>query len=27
VVGKDGEAFYTSDHYATFTEVRGAHDR
>ena len=27
VVGTDGEAFYTSDHYATFTEVRGAHDR
>lgn len=27
VVGKDGEAFYTPDHYATFTEVRGAHDR
>jgi filamentous hemagglutinin len=24
VLGKDGAAFYTSDHYATFTQVRGA---
>jgi len=25
VVGRDGAVFYTFDHYATFTEVRGAH--
>jgi filamentous hemagglutinin len=24
VLGEDGAAFYTSDHYATFTQVRGA---
>jgi filamentous hemagglutinin len=24
VLGKDGAAFYTADHYATFTQVRGA---
>lgn len=27
VLGRDGEAFYTSDHYATFTRVRGPDGR